>query len=184
MPPDSQSGSLWLLFTLTTVVTWGLYGVLLHTGQLGMGDPVHGRIKAFLLVGVAYFLTAVLAPLALLWWGGAEWSFPGRGLWWSLIAGILGAIGALGVLLAFGAKGHPVTVMAIVFAGAPIVNACAAMAQHPPTGGLTALRWQFVLGIALAAAGGVLVTLYKPPAAKPLAVKAAAPAEPTTGVAP
>ena len=54
----------WLAFALMTVVSWGLYGAFLHTGQLGMADPVNGRYKAFLFVGLAYFLTAVLAPLA------------------------------------------------------------------------------------------------------------------------
>ena len=49
-----------------TVVSWGVYGIFLHTGQMGMGDPANGRYKAFLFVGIAYFLTAVLAPLAML----------------------------------------------------------------------------------------------------------------------
>ena len=43
----------WLFFALLTVASWGLYGVLLHTGQLAMADPVNGRIKAFLFVGLA-----------------------------------------------------------------------------------------------------------------------------------
>lgn len=178
MPSDSNSSAIWLVFTLTTVVSWGLYGLLLHTGQLGMADPVHGRTKAFLIVGLAYFLTAVLAPLALLWIGGAEWSFPGRGLWWSLAAGIVGAVGALCVLLAFGAKGHPVTVMTIVFAGAPLVNALTAIVLHPPAGGWGDLRWQFILGIVLAIAGGTLVTLYKPPAGAPAKPPVVTDAEP------
>jgi drug/metabolite transporter (DMT)-like permease len=168
---------MWLIYTLTTVVSWGLYGILLHTGQLGMADPVHGRTKAFLIVGFAYFLTAVLMPVLLLWLGGASWNFTSTGFWWSLGAGILGAIGALCVLLAFGAKGHPVTVMAIVFAGAPIINAVVAILMHPPAGGWGALRWQFMLGIVLAAVGGTLVTLYKPPMAPP-AKPAPAPSTP------
>ena len=57
--PESNSFPMWLIFTLTTVVSWGVYGIMLHTGQLAMGDPVHGRTKAFLFVGLAYFLTAV-----------------------------------------------------------------------------------------------------------------------------
>lgn len=162
------SGMTWLLFALLTVISWGLYGVFLHTGQTAMGDPVHGRYKAFLFVGIAYFLTAVLAPLGLLWAKGASWSFPVRGMGWSLVAGIVGAIGAFGVLLAFGAKGTPAVVMSIVFAGAPVVNAVYSLWLHPPAGGLGALRPQFVVGILLAALGGCLVTLYKPnPAKKP-----------------
>ena len=46
-------GHHWLLFALMTVVSWGVYGILLHKGQVLMGDPVNGRYKAFLLVGVA-----------------------------------------------------------------------------------------------------------------------------------
>src|SRR3954471_4394623 len=119
----SSHGSAWLLFSLLTVGCWGLYGAFLHTGQMGMNDPVNGRYKAFLFVGVAYFLTAVLAPLAILMIRGAGWNFAGQGVWWSLLAGIVGAAGAFSVLLAFGAKGTPAVVMSIVFAGAPVINA-------------------------------------------------------------
>ena len=160
-----QPGMTWLAFALLTVVSWGIYGVFLHTGQLNMGDPVNGRFKAFLFVGIAYFLTAVLAPFAVLVSRGASWNMPASGMTWSLVAGIVGAIGAFGVLLAFGAKGSPATVMSIVFAGAPIVNAIGAMIQHPPHGGLSSIRWQFFAGIILAALGGFLVTLYRPQAA-------------------
>ncbi len=160
---SSPPGMTWLLFALMTVVSWGVYGVFLHSGQIAMKDPVHGRYKAFLFVGLAYFLTAVLAPLILLLWRGADWSYPAGGMGWSLFAGIVGAIGAFCVLLAFGAKGKPPEVMAIVFAGAPIVNALYALWLHPPAGGLSAMRPQFFLGIVLAALGGCLVTLYKDP---------------------
>ena len=159
---STQPGMTWLAFALLTVFTWGVYGIFLHTGQTSMADPVNGRYKAFLFVGLAYFLTAVLAPLVVLVTHGASWNFPVSGMFWSLLAGIVGAIGAFGVLLAFGAKGSPSVVMAIVFAGAPVVNAVVALMLHPPAGGYSTLRWQFVAGILLAALGGCLVTLYKP----------------------
>lgn len=172
----------WLLFALLTVVSWGVYGIFLHSGAIGMADPENGRLKAFLFVGIAYFLTAVLAPAALLFFKGASWAFPAKGAWWSLIAGIVGAIGAFGVLLAFGAKGNPGVVMSIIFAGAPIVNAVVALALHPPVGGWGAIRPQFYLGIVMAAAGGCLVTFYKPPTvpAKPKASAHVQPASPAT----
>ena len=85
----------WLAFALLTVVSWGVYGIFLHTGQLGMQDPVNGRYKAFLFVGIAYFLVAVLAPLLMLVLSGASWDYPAKGMAWSLIAGIVGAVGAL-----------------------------------------------------------------------------------------
>ena len=43
----------WLLFAFLTVVTWGVYGVLLHKGSMGMEDKINGRYKAFLFVGFA-----------------------------------------------------------------------------------------------------------------------------------
>lgn len=127
-----------------------------------MADAVNGRYKAFLFVGIAYFLTAVLAPLAVLKLNGASFQMPVAGMAWSLIAGIAGAIGAFAVLLAFGAKGQPAVVMSIVFAGAPVVNSIVSMIISPPAGGLSAVKPQFWLGILLAAMGGLLVTLYRP----------------------
>ncbi len=164
MPAEQATtpGFTWLIFAAMTVGSWGLYGIFLHTGQIAMADPVNGRYKAFLLVGVAYLLTAVIGSLVVLWLNGADWSFPARGFTWSLLAGTVGAIGAFGVLLAFGARGTPAVVMSIVFAGAPVVNAVVSMAMHPPAGGWGGLSWQFVMGVVLAALGGCLVTLYKP----------------------
>lgn len=171
----------WLFYALITVGCWGLYGAFLHSGQTGMQDPVHGRYKAFLCVGIAYFLTAVLAPLAVLILKGANWNFTPGGVAWSLFAGIVGAVGAFSVLLAFGAKGSPAAVMSIVFAGAPVLNALYSLVLHPPAGGWLKLPLPFVLGIVLAAVGGCLVSLYKPaPAASrpgAAATQSAQPAE-------
>jgi drug/metabolite transporter (DMT)-like permease len=149
--------------------------VFLHTGQTAMGDAVNGRYKAFLFVGVAYFVTAVLAPLILLLARGADWSLPARGVTWSLVAGGVGALGAFGVLLAFGAGGSPASVMSLVFAGAPIVNAIVALGLHPPAGGLASIRWPFFAGILLAALGGYLVTAYKPAPGPPTAASSPGP---------
>jgi hypothetical protein len=189
MPTSTESNAslTWLAFAFLTVFSWGVYGIFLHSGQLGMNVPgsppdPNARYKAFLFVGVAYFLTAVLAPLAVLKMNNATWVFPATGMWWSLLAGIVGAVGAFGVLLAFGAAPKPVTayvpvIMAIIFAGAPIVNALVSISLHPPEGGLGAIKWPFWLGIILAATGGGLVTKYKPdaPAKKPVAAVAQAP---------
>ena len=152
----------WLLFSMITVGAFGVYGVLLHTGIMSMADPVNGRYKAFLFGGVAYLLTAVVGSLIMLKLNGVEWNFPAKGMMWATLAGIAGAVGAFGILLAFGAKGTPAVVMAIVFAGAPIVNAVVAMMAHPPAGGWGAVNWRFLLGIGMAALGGCLVSLYKP----------------------
>src|SRR6266513_1075195 len=191
---SDSPGLTWLAFAFLTVVSWGVYGVFLHSGQTLMKppgavnvDPSLLRYNAFLFVGVAYFLVAVLAPLAMLLLKGAAFSgYAGRGMGWSLVAGIVGAIGAFGVLLAFGAKGTPAVVMSIVFAGAPVVNAIYSLILHPPAGGWGSIKPQFFLGITLAALGGCLVTFYKPnppaPQAKPAAVQTL-PAAPSTSPA-
>lgn len=182
----------WILFAFLTVACWGVYGVYLHKGQTEMADLANGRWKAFLFVGFAYFLVAVLAPLAMLRLNGASTNFfgyPAAGKTWSLIAGIVGAVGAFGVLLAFGAAPQPKAayvpvVMSIIFAGAPIVNAIVSMIYHPPHGGAAEIKWQFWAGIVLAAVGGSMVALFKPdsapakPPGKP-AVAAVTAADPT-----
>ena len=165
----------WLVYSLMTVAAWGVYGIFLHMGQIGMKDPLLGRYKAFLFVGIAYFLTAVLAPLVVLWMKGCDWSFTASGSWLSLVAGIMGAIGAFAVLLAFGAGGKPAVVMTIVFAGAPIISAVASLLKSPPPQGWGSIDLRFYLGIVLAIGGAALVTTFKPNQARAVS---AAPAEP------
>ena len=114
-------------------------------------------------MGIAYFLTAVLAPLFLLMWKGTAFSgYTAAGSWWSLIAGIMGAVGAFGVLLAFGAKGKPPEVMAIVFAGAPVLNAIVSLILTRHEINFGKINPLFYVGMVLALLGGGLVTLYKP----------------------
>ena len=135
---------------------------------------------AFLWVGLAYFLTAVIAPIIILKLKGGPidfWAYPAKGWQWSLIAGTLGAIGALGVLLAFGAAPKPTVayvpvIMSIIFAGAPIVNAVVNTTKAKAWGNVSGM---FILGIVLAAVGGFLVTKYVPKPSKPAAQ---APADP------
>jgi hypothetical protein len=168
MPPtDSAPVSMtWLPFVLLTMITWGVYGIFLHKGQMAIanpGDP-NARYKAFLFVGIAYFIVAIVGPAVLLLMRGASWSFPSYGLWMSLVAGIVGALGAFGVLLAFGNGGSPVLVMTIIFAGAPIVNALVVIFLIDKNA--DQINWQFMLGIVLAAVGGAMATYFKP-ASKP-----------------
>ena len=169
---EAQPTNLWLFFALMTVASWGVYGVFLHKGQMSIGDPVNGRYKAFLWVGIAYFLIAIVGPAVVLLANKATWTMSAKGVVWSLVAGAVGAIGAFCVLLAFGAKGQPAVVMSIIFAGAPIVNAIVALSMHPPAGGWSSLRWQFIAGILLAAVGGTMVTLFKPNPAPPPSAEA------------
>ena len=163
----------YLQFALLTVVCWGTYGVCMHIGSSNMADKENGRIMAFLWVGLAYFLTAVIAPLIILKLKGgniAFWTYPTKGWQWSLIAGTLGAIGALGVLLAFGKMSSPAfvpVIMSIIFAGAPMVNALVSTTKEE---NWSYVRWPFVLGIALAAVGGYMITKHAPKPPKTQAV--------------
>ncbi len=178
-----STGIPWYVWALMTVICWGTYGVCMHTGSMKMVDEnglnqEHGRIMAFLWVGIAYFLTAVIAPIIILKVKGGPidfWAYPTKGWQWSLIAGTLGAIGALGVLLAFGAAPNPTAlyvpvVMSIIFAGAPIVNA---IVNTTKTNAWNNVSGLFILGILLAACGGYLVTKYAPkPSSPPTATSA------------
>ena len=158
---STPSSSSYLMFVLLTIATWGLYGIFLHKGQVAIsppGDP-NARYKAFLFVGIAYFLVAVLAPIALLLINKADWKMQGGGMSWSLIAGIVGAIGAFGVLLAFGAGGKPPVVMSLIFAGAPLVNAAVAITLDKQW---AQVKPMFMIGVVLAAAGAYLIVAYKP----------------------
>ena len=146
----------------------------MHKRAMGMQDPENGRFKAFLIVGVAYYLVAIMGSIFLLMSKGAGFTMPSGGFWWSLAAGVVGALGALFVLLAFGAKGHPAVVMSIIFGIAPVINAFVAIGMHPPEGGASSIAPQFYIGVFLALAGGALVTLYKPGPPLPKKAKTAA----------
>lgn len=158
-----SSSATWLTYALLTVFAWGVYGPFLHAGQVAMEDKENGRYKAFLFVGLAYFLTAVLAPLGMLLAHKANWEMPAGAVLWSLFAGLVGAGGAFALLLALGAGGKPIVVMSVVFAGAPIVSAVYSLLAHPPEGGWRAMHPMFFAGILLAAAGGCMVSYYKDP---------------------
>lgn len=108
-----------LLAALLAMLCWGGYGPVLHRGQAAMGGS---RLRPLLCIGLAYFLIAVLVPLALLAPLGdtGTWSF--SGVSWSLAAGAFGACGALGTILAFTLGGKPFTVMPVVFGCAPVIN--------------------------------------------------------------
>ena len=187
-PAAAGPGNAWIYFALMTVISWGVYGVILHKGRghMPMGpETPHAGLKAFLFVCVAYALIGV-ASAALLKVRGSDWSFTGDGIKWSLIAGAAGAVGAFTLVLALGAaapiyKGAAAAaVMPIVFGGAPVINTLTAMLLHPPTGGFKAIPPQFILGCVLAAVGAFMVAKYAPSntggGAKPAAPAATAPA--------
>ena len=145
----------WVLFVLGAVLFWGVYGPILHSGQMQLGHP----LRAFLCVGVAYFLIAVLLPLGVLWPQGNLSNFHPKGTLVAMIAGLVGALGALCIIGAFKAGGRPAYVMPLVFAGAPVVNVLLSMGMHPPKTSPSPLLYA---GFLLAALGAGMVLYFKP----------------------
>lgn len=145
----------WMLFVIGAVLAWGSYGPLIHNGQIGLGSAV----RAFLCVGGAYFLTAVVIPLGVLMMQNEPGAFTARGVGWATFAGIAGAMGAICVIFAFRTGAAPIYVMPLVFGGAPIVNALVSMALHPPKQAPSV--WFFV-GCAVAGLGAWMVLRFKP----------------------
>jgi hypothetical protein len=145
----------WLLFVAGAVLSWGIYGAMLHQGQTALGNP----LKALLCVGVAYFLIGVLVPVAALSAQGQLGGFNGDGVRLATIAGVLGALGAVCIIFSFRTGGVPFYVMPLVFGGAPIVNVLYSMAVHPPK---SALNPMLFVGFALAALGAGMVLYFRP----------------------
>lgn len=147
----------WIVFVLLTVVCWGAYVPTLHHGQSALGK--NSALRAFLFVGLAYAVVSVIVLVYLKAAQSEVWEFTGRGMSLSTIAGILGAIGALGIVFALKNGGKPIYVAPLVFAGAPIMNTFVSMMWDRPA---TTPRIWFFLGIALAGVGAALVLRFKP----------------------
>jgi hypothetical protein len=147
----------WIIFVVGAVLSWGAYGVLLHQGQMLLGNP----LKALLCVGVAYFLIGVILPVASLGAQGDLGQFNRTGIITATIAGALGAVGAGCIIWAFRAGGLPVYVMPLVFGGAPIVNVLLAMVIHPPK---SAINPMLYAGFLLASVGAAMVLYFRPTA--------------------
>ena len=145
----------WVLFVAGAVLSWGVYGVLLHQGGVQLGNP----LKALLCVGVAYFLIGVLVPVGALSAQGGLGGFNSAGLTNATIAGALGAAGAACIIYAFRTGGLPLYVMPLVFGGAPIVNVLVSMAIHPPK---SAINPMLYVGFLLASAGAAMVLYFRP----------------------
>src|SRR5262245_47903584 len=177
-----------IVCTLATALCWGTYGPLLQWGHTAMGS---GRLRPFICVGIAYLLVAIVAPILVMTMTGMENEtglFSGwtnkttggvSGIFWSLMGGTAGALGALGVILALNYGGQPGYVMPVVFGCAPIVNTAFTMyfagAWRNAQGVQGAL---YFAGLILVIVGASCVLMFAPKpapkqsqAAKPAAVK-------------
>jgi hypothetical protein len=145
----------WVIFVAGAVLSWGLYGVSLHRGQVLLANP----LKALLCVGVAYVLIAVFVPTAALGAQGELRGFNGSGTIVATVAGALGALGAVCIIYSFRAGASPLYVMPLVFGGAPLVNVLATMLIHPPK---MAPNPMLYVGFVLAAVGAGMVLYFRP----------------------
>ncbi len=148
---------LWPYFVVCTILCWGAYVPTLHHGQMAFGK--NSALRAFLFVGVAYAVVSIVV-LGYLFMAQAEpLTFAGKGVSLSTFAGILGAVGALGIVFALKYEGKPVFVAPLVFAGAPIINTFVSMIWSKPA---KPPSLYFFVGIALAAVGAAMALRFKP----------------------
>lgn len=146
-----------LLAVTLALLSWGAYGPVLHKGQSAMGGS---RLRPLICIGIAYFLIAVLVPLALMRPLGDSGSWNVVGIAWSTAAGGLGAIGALGTILAFACGGKPFTVMPVVFGCAPVINTLTTLSLlRIPSSALS--PW-FLAGILIVGVGAATVLIFGP----------------------
>ena len=145
----------WIVFALGAAFSWGMYGPILHKGQVQLGHP----LRALLCVGLAYFLVGVLVPAIILGSQGQLRGFNSGGVTFATLGGAVGAIGAVCIIYAFRTGGLPTYVMPLVFGLAPVINVIYSMATHPPK---TAPNPLLYVGFAMAAIGAVLVLRFKP----------------------
>ncbi|MFM8394535.1 MAG: hypothetical protein ACKOB4_11495 [Acidobacteriota bacterium] len=157
MTKEKNRSMMWAIFAFGAVLSWGVYGALLHQGQSRLGNP----LRALLCVGVAYFLIGVIVPVA----GLASQNqlstagFSASGTLIATVAGALGAIGAACIIWAFKSGGLPTYVMPLVFGGAPVVNVLVTMLLHPPKSTINPLLF---VGFLLVVIGSSLVLFFRP----------------------
>ena len=149
----------WLFFVLGAALSWGSYVPTIHHGQLALPAGANRAVKAFLFVGLAYFLVAVVVPGGIIATRPDNAGFSRQGMLISTFAGALGALGALCVIFALRSGGKPIYVAPLVFAGAPLVNVIVSVIWDKS---FKLPDWRFLLGIVLAAVGAALVLRYKP----------------------
>jgi hypothetical protein len=174
---------LWLVYVGLAGLSWGTYVPLIFYGGSELtprpGD-IGGRIMAILCVGIAYFVIAVLVPLALFLSGSYSWPpMKSTGLVFSGLAGVAGAVGALCVIFAtqnavaaakasnLPAGTFRLYIAPLIFGLAPVINTLVSIVWHPKGNewfhfGLENLPgWKLWVGIILVGVGSALVLFSK-----------------------
>lgn len=136
--------------------SWGAYGPVLHKGQAAMH---HSRLRPLICVGIAYFAIAVVIPDMILAEFPEASTYASWGTLWSILGGTFGALGALGIILAFNSGGKPVFVMPLVFGGAPVINTIVSISTKHMWANVSAFFWA---GVILVVAGAAIVLVMAP----------------------
>src|SRR5215475_3794433 len=157
MNKEKKRSMVWIIFAIGAALSWGVYGAMLHQGQTKLTSP----LRALLCVGVAYFLIGVIVPVGMMSSQGQlnsqGWNTFGATT--ATIAGALGAIGAVCIILAFKNNGLPTYVMPLVFGGAPVINVIVTMVMHPPKNAPNPLLF---VGFLLVVLGASMVLYFRP----------------------
>lgn len=169
----------WWGYVILAGLSWGCYVPLVFYGGSELGGKPNSRIMAILCVGVAYFVIAVMLPLALFLTGQEEWpELKTTGLVFAGMAGVAGAIGAICVIFASKAavaqaklEGiDPATyrlfIAPLIFALAPVINTLLSSIWDPKPGQpfhfeVMIPGWKMLLGIVLVGAGTFFVLYSK-----------------------
>jgi len=165
---------MWLFYSVLAGLCWGTYVPFVQQGIQGLKG---NSLGSFLCVGVAYFLIAVLFPIAMFYTGEKAPDWNGYGITFATLAGIAGALGALCVIYAnkcaraLEATEHVdyrLYIGPIIFAMAPLLNTIVSLLWHPsPAKGAFEFGihdlpgWKFFLGIVLTGTGTFLVLYSK-----------------------
>jgi hypothetical protein len=182
------NSNVWLLYVLMAGLCWGTYVPLIAFGgknlSAGPDFPFAGRYAAFLCVGVAYFVIAVVFPLIRSFSVGEPIPSKAVGIIFSSLAGVAGALGALGVIFATANAGpnDRIYIAPLIFTLAPLLNTVVSLFWHPTAGNPFQFAlpaempsWKLFVGVILVGVGAGLILLSKEemekPAAKPVAAQ-------------
>jgi hypothetical protein len=170
--PISPGGSYdwlwWLVGAALAIAGWGAVGPTLYRGRAAMQGSV---FRPLFCIGLACLGVAVFLPG--LWLAGAtgQGVYTASGTLWSMIGGASGAVGLLGIVLAYYLGTRPVYVLPVVFFGAPIVNMLFSVSY------VLELDWPlFLAGMILLLAGSIIVLVIAKRGEEAIPVMAPAPA--------
>ncbi len=154
-----------ILFALATAIFWGCYGPTIGNAQSPRVDgvPLWSPFKPYVFIGIAYLVIAICGGLAMMAVKGDSFSFTGEyvpTVKWGLLAGTLGAFGALCLTTAMmTSRGNALLVMPIVFGGAVSVSAIVSMLKLHAETTVSPLLW---VGMVLTVVGIVIVAMNTP----------------------